>query len=153
MNVKGEGGEFFEGVGQGGGGGERRGGIEDALASAAGIPARVTATNARHSCCIHSCCACGLSVFKCHCAAHRGCLCLCVACRQERAALAAGAASDGEASGLDGAAAAAVGSDEAELLRHEGLDLHHNMLEESRRVEEYEKLNRISGVGGGGLRG
>jgi hypothetical protein len=66
-------------------------------------------------------------------------------CRQERAALAAGAASDNEASGLDGAAAAAAGSDEAELLRHEGLDLHHNMLEESRRVEEYEKLNRISG--------
>jgi hypothetical protein len=58
--------------------------------------------------------------------------------RRERADL-AGGGSDNEGSGLDG------GSDEAELLRHEGLDLHHNMLDESRKVEEYEKLNRISG--------
>jgi hypothetical protein len=62
-----------------------------------------------------------------------------VLCRRERADLDAG--SDGEASpGGEG------GSDEAELLRHEGLDLHHNMLEESSKVEEYEKLNRISGM-------
>jgi hypothetical protein len=59
--------------------------------------------------------------------------------RRERADL-AGGGSDNEGSGLDG------GSDEAELLRHEGLDLHHNMLDESRKVEEYEKLNRISGA-------
>ena len=65
-------------------------------------------------------------------------LCCAVLCRRERAGLDAG--SDGEASpGGEG------GSDEAELLRHEGLDLHHNMLEESNKVEEYEKLNRISG--------
>jgi hypothetical protein len=62
----------------------------------------------------------------------RRCLC---PCRQERAALAA--ASDDE--GPEG------GSEEAELLRHEGLDLHHDMLQESRGVEEYERLNRISG--------
>lgn len=56
--------------------------------------------------------------------------------RRERAAL---AASDSEGGSPSRAA------DEAELLRHEGVDLHHDMLQESRKVEEYEKLNRISG--------
>lgn len=41
--------------------------------------------------------------------------------------------------------------DEGQRLRYEGLDLQHDMLQESRRVEEYEKLNRISGAYTAGL--
>ncbi len=63
-------------------------------------------------------------------------------CRRERADLAAGSDVESSPAGADGV----VGSDEAELLRHEGLDLHINMLEESNKVENYEKLNRINGA-------
>lgn len=82
------------------------------------------------------------------------CLSCCCCCRRERAALAAGdggvldsaAVADLFAGGTAGAPHSTdATSDASERMRAEGLDLQHNMLDESRKVEEYEKLNRISG--------
>jgi hypothetical protein len=62
--------------------------------------------------------------------------------RLERAALAAGDADGGGVSDGPGGAGGGAGGGRA----IEGLDFHKRMLDESRRVEEYERLNRISGA-------
>lgn len=64
-------------------------------------------------------------------------------CRRERAELEAGSLSDDDGGGGSPVGLSAVIAEEEPVTA--GIPYEKNMLEESRRVEEYERLNRISG--------